>query len=73
MPRRHLPLAPITALALVPLAIAPLGAEAGQRVVVYSGPVDWYAHRHTFATLQGIVNRDGPILYLAEPFFYHAG
>ena len=40
-------------------------------MVVYTGELDWYAHRHTFATLQGIVNRDGPRLYLNTPFHYH--
>lgn len=46
-------------------------AEARQTVVVYSGPVDWYAQRHTFATLQGIVNRAGPVLYQSAPFYYY--
>ena len=61
----------LAAATLLPLALAALSAEAGPTVVVYKGPVEWYTQRHTFATLQGLVNRTGPTLYRAEPFFYH--
>jgi hypothetical protein len=60
----------ITALAL-PSAQTVQRAAAAQSVVVYRGPIEWYTQRHTLATLQGIVNRDGPVLYLAAPFFYY--
>ncbi|HJN16206.1 MAG TPA: GxGYxYP family putative glycoside hydrolase [Armatimonadota bacterium] len=50
---------------------APVCADAERDAVVYSGEINWGAHRHTFATLQGIVNREGPGLYLKAPFFYH--
>jgi len=56
---------------LASLAVS-LPARGETRPVVYRGKIDWYAHRHTFAALQGIVNRDGPVLYRQSPFHYHA-
>jgi hypothetical protein len=71
MPHSRWAFIAVAATVSILFACATPNVEAAQKVVVYRGPVDWYAHRHTFATLQGIVNRDGPVLYLAEPFFYH--
>ena len=68
--RSRSPLALMAVLTLIPLAPAALSGVVEPKVVVYKGSVDWYTQRHTFATLQGIVNRDGPVLYRAEPFFY---